>query len=447
MNMSNESVQWYIFVGVLLVSVAASGAFLKHTWFAPVHLQLLGGVAAGPLVLGIVDLDFVKNAKLLEIASEIAVIISLYAAGVKMRVSLGSRRWIAPLVLASVTMFLTVAFTAVLGSWLFSLSLPAAILLGAVLAPTDPVLADKIQVEHPRDDDRLRQSLTGEAGMNDGTAFPFVLLAVGLSNPQLHELGPCFLNWLAVDVIWKVLGGLSFGAAAGYTLGTSILWVRAKTGKHEGSEEILAMGLIAIVYGVALLINTYAFLAVFAAAVSLRRIEIVSLKQSKINPPPEQPVIKTETPARKERTDAAFLREQTDVGSALEKIAQVFLVVVVGVLLTTERFLYWQFWVFAFAMLFVVRPLAVMATLHTRSIDRTQRYLIAWFGVRGIGTIYYLSHAISLGVDNSLSGEMTILIGCSLATIMLSILLHGTSDTPLMRWYTERAEAGMAESR
>lgn len=444
--MLNQSVQWYIFVGVLLVSVAASGALLKSKWLASVHLLLLGGIAAGPLGLGIINLDFVKDAKLLEVASEIAVIVSLYSAGVKMRVSLSSTRWITPLILASVTMLLTVALTAVLGSWLFSLSLPGAILLGAVLAPTDPVLADKVQVEHPRDDDRLRQSLTGEAGLNDGTAFPFVLLAVGLCDPQLHELGPGFATWFTVDLAWKILGGLSFGAAAGYTLGKLILWVRSKSGKEEGSEELLTIGLIAIVYGVALFINTYAFLAVFAAAVSLRRIEFLGLKETQNADTQNaenlhKPANDVEDDAQEEQSDAAFLREQTSVGSALEKISQVFLVVIVGVLLTTEAFLDWQLWAFALAMLFVVRPLAVLATLHTSTVNRTQKYLIAWFGVRGIGTIYYLAHAISLGVDQVIGSEVPILIGCCLATIMLSIFLHGTSDTPLMRWYTSRPES------
>lgn len=433
--MHNETVQWYIFVGTLLVSSAALGAFLKERWLASVHLQILGGVVAGPLVLGIVDLNFITDAKLLEVASEIAVIISLYAAGVKIRVSLDSGRWIVPVILASLTMLATVALTALLASWMFSLSLSAAILLGAVLAPTDPVLADKIQVEHPRDNDRLRQGLTGEAGLNDGTAFPFVLLAVGLSDPELHDLGIGFTRWFMIDLLWKVSGGIAFGAGAGYALGKLILWTRSRTGKNEGSDELLAIGFIAIVYGVALLLNTYAFLAVFAAAVSLRRIEFFGLVHAAPTQHDEVPTENRKKVVENKQSAVTLLREQTAVGSALESIAQVFLVVIVGVLLTTERYLNWQLWGFAAAMLIIVRPAAVFLTLHGRSISRTQRNLMAWFGVRGIGTIYYLAHAISLGVDKSLGNEVNVLVGCCLATIMLSIALHGLSDTPLMRWY------------
>ncbi len=434
--MLNETVQWYLFIGALLVSFTALGGYLEKQWFAPVHIQLLGGVLAGPLVLGLIDLNFVQDAKILEIASEIAVIISLYAAGVKMRISPNSNRWITPLLLASVTMLATVAFTAYVGIWLFSLSLPAAILLGAVLAPTDPVLADKIQVEHPRDDDRLRQGLTGEAGLNDGTAFPIVLLAVGLADPRLHELGTGFSTWIVVDLLWKVLGGIAFGLVAGFCLGKLILWARATEDEHDSSAELLTIGLIAIIYGIALSINTYAFLSVFAAAVSLRRIEVIDIdddgKAQREGQAPEDHQSSTD----ENRPNAAFLREQTAVGSALERIAQVFLVVIVGVLLTTERFFDWQLWIFALIMLLLVRPIAVLLTLHDSSLTKTQRNLIAWFGVRGIGTIYYLAHGISLGVDKVLGSEIDILIGCCLTTIMLSFFMHGLSDTPLMRWYT-----------
>ncbi len=200
--MLTETVVWYIFVGVLLVSVAALSPILSKTWMAPVHLQLLAGMVAGRWGMGLLNLDLVRNAEPLEVVSEIAVIISLYTAGVKLRIPLSSGRWQAPVLLATLTMVGTVALTALVSHWLFGLSLPAAVLLGAVLAPTDPVLADKIQVEHACDKDRLRQSLTGEAGMNDGTAFPFVLLAVGLSDSRLHDLGPGFTSWIMVDLIW-----------------------------------------------------------------------------------------------------------------------------------------------------------------------------------------------------------------------------------------------------
>ena len=436
-----EAVQWYIFIGILLVSVSACGPLLANNWFAPVHLQLLGGIVVGPWCLGLLELNLLTHSEVLEVASEIAVIISLYAAGIKMRIPLASGRWKAPVLLASVTMMVTIGLTAAVATWIFGLSLPGAILLGAALAPTDPVLANKIQVERASDDDRLRQSLTGESGLNDGTAFPFVLLAIGLSDPRLHSLGRNFENWVLIDLLWKVTGGLLFGALAGFTLGKTILWLRARheSEKNEasGAEELLTMGLISVVYGVALALNTYAFLAVFAAAVFLRRIEMFDTR-GEVSKPEADELDEHDPNAS---SQVALLREQTAVGSSLERVAQVFLVVVIGVLLSTERLFNWQAWLFAFVMIGCIRPAAVLTTLYVRSITTAQRNLIAWFGIRGIGTLYYLAHAVSSGVDASLSEEIATIIDCCVVTITLSIVLHGTTDTPLMNWYAAHARS------
>lgn len=442
--MLTEQAQWYILIGALLVSVGALRPLLTNMWFAPVHLQLLGGIVAGPWCLGLIQLDLPTHARAIEIISEIAVIISLYAAGIKMRIPLDSGAWKAPVVLASLTMVATALLTALLGYALFGLSLSGAILLGAVLAPTDPVLADRIQVEHPGDRDRLRQSLTGEAGLNDGTAFPLVLLAIGLADPHLHSLGVGFSHWILIDLFWKVVGGLLFGGAAGYALGKTVLWVRGRHNESSGSQELLTMGLIAAVYGLALTLNTYAFLAVFAAAVGLRRIEMFYFhRQSDAAGTPEE-----KRARRESSSEVKLLREQTQVGSALERIAQVFLVVVIGVMLSTPILFYWKYWLFAAILLCAVRPLAVFSTLHLKDINMAQRRLIAWFGIRGIGTIYYLSFAIALGADQPLAGEMATIIGCCVVTITLSIALHGTSDAPLMKWYaaSQRAQAEAATS-
>ncbi|MGN6546283.1 MAG: cation:proton antiporter [Aureliella sp.] len=438
--MLTEQVLWYILIGALLISVGALRPLMTNMWLAPVHLQLLGGVLAGPWCLGLLALDLRSDAHTIEIISEIAVIISLYAAGIKMRIPLDSGAWKAPVVLATITMVATTALAALLAALLFGLSVPAAILLGAVLAPTDPVLADKIQVEHPGDHDRLRQSLTGEAGLNDGTAFPFVLLAIGLADPHLHSLGLGFSRWILVDVFWKVCGGLLFGGLAGYCLGKTILWLRGMHKEPSGPQELLTMGLIAVVYGLALTINTYAFLAVFAAAIGLRRIEMQYFQRKAMS----ADAVERESERREASSEVTLLREQTQVGSALERIAQVFLVVVIGVLLSTTSLFYWRYWLFAIIMLCVVRPLAVLLTMHVRSINRAQRRLIGWFGIRGIGTIYYLSFAIALGVDRALQPELGTIIGCCVVTIALSIALHGTSDSPLMKWYAARQRSDEA---
>ncbi len=427
--MLSATVQWYIFVGVLLVSVAALRPLLERSWLAPVHIHLLAGILVGPWCLGLLQIDLLRDAKQLEVLTEIAVIISLYSAGIKLRIPLTSGRWIAPLLLASLTMLVTVIFTAIVGGWLLGLSLAGAVLLGATLAPTDPVLAEKIQVEHTRDGDRMRQSLTGEAGLNDGTAFPFVLLAVGLADNHLHDLGQYFERWVAIDLLWKVLGGLGLGAITGYWVGRVIVSIRRRYAEQWGAEELLTIGLIAVVYGAALAIETYAFLAVFAAAVGLRHIELQRAAGAE------------QDSAENRQAQEDLVREQTAVAAALERVAQVFLVVIVGVLISSAQNFNVKFWIFAILMIAVIRPLAVLLTLHAPSITATQRGLIAWFGIRGIGTMYYLAHAISLGVAEPLVVEITTIISACVVTITASIFLHGMSDTVLMKWYKSKPSA------
>ncbi len=430
--MSNEPVQWYVLIGVLLICVSALEPLLHNRWLGAVHLQLLAGLIAGPAVLNLVSLDLISQAGLLETISEVAVIISLYATGIKMRIPLQSGRWKAPLILASLTMTCTIALTTLAATQLLMLPIHLALLLGAVLAPTDPVLADKIQIHHPGDDDRLRQSLTGEAGLNDGTAFPIVLLAIGLSNPEIHELGTGLWKWVLVDLLWKIVAGILFGALAGNILGRLILWFRRLADGPRSSEELLTIGLIAIVYGIALAIDTYAFLAVFSAAISLRRMEMSATENG------GEPVRDDSDSATQ---PASLLREQTEVGSALEQIAKVFLVFVVGTMIYTVDLSNWRVWAFAVVMILVIRPVCVYATLHLKSVNPVQKALIAWFGIRGIGTLYYLSYAIQSGAIDKSSAEIGLIADCCVVTILLSIFLHGTTDTPLMRWYRRHQPA------
>ena len=161
------------------------------------------------------------------------------------------------------------------------LSWGAAVLLGAVLAPTDPVLASDVQVEHAADRDRLRFSLTGEAGMNDGTAFPFVMLGLWLMN--LHAPGTSIWRWMAVDLVWAVAGGLGVGTLIGTLVGQLVIYLRRKHRVALGLDEFLSLGLIGLSYGLALAAHAYGFLAVFAAGLALRRIE---RRATGDNPPP-----------------------------------------------------------------------------------------------------------------------------------------------------------------
>ena len=212
----------------------------------------------GPHALNLIHFDVVKEAAIVERITEVAVIVSLFTAGLKLRVPLRDPLWRLPVVLASWSVALTVGLIALVGVVALELPLGAAILLGAVLAPTDPVLASDVQVSGPRDQDRLRFTLTGEAAFNDGTAFPFVMLGLGLLG--LHETGEGGWRWLAVDVLWAIPGGLLIGALLGTGTGRVILFLRREHKEAVGLDDFLALGLIALSYGTALLVHTYGFL-------------------------------------------------------------------------------------------------------------------------------------------------------------------------------------------
>ena len=197
---------WYILVGSLFLGVAVAGSYVRRLPLSTALLYLGVGLALGPIGLGVIRLDPLEDAPFLERVSEVAVIISLFTAGLKLRIPLSDQRWKPPLRLALISMSATVFAIAFAGVYGIGLSWGAAVVLGAVLAPTDPVLASDVQVEHPFDYDPLRFSLTGEAGLNDGTAFPFVMLGLGLLG--LHPIGELGVRWFWEDVVWAIVGGL-----------------------------------------------------------------------------------------------------------------------------------------------------------------------------------------------------------------------------------------------
>ncbi|HEX8672461.1 MAG TPA: cation:proton antiporter, partial [Longimicrobium sp.] len=262
---------WFLVVGVLLVAMALSRSIVARLPLSTAMLYLAAGFALGPYGAGLLSLDVYEQSAMWERVTEIAILVSLFAAGLKLRTPLHDGRWILPVRLATLSMSITVGLVTVLGVFAMGLPVGAAVLLGAILAPTDPVLASDVQVTHAADRDRLRFGLTGEAGLNDGSAFPFVMLGLGLLG--LHEMGDMGWRWFAVDLVWAVVSGLAVGAVLGTLVGRLVLHLRRVHREAVGLDDFLALGLIAFAYGTALLVHGYGFLAVFAAGLALRRIE------------------------------------------------------------------------------------------------------------------------------------------------------------------------------
>jgi sodium/hydrogen antiporter len=260
----------YVIIGVLLITMALASSVLKRLPLSTSILYLAVGIGLDPSGIGLIQLDPIEDAPVLERLTEVTVITSLFATGLKLRTPLLDDLWRLVLRLTFGSMTLTVLLIALVGVVGLHFSIGAALLLGGILAPTDPVLASDVEVEDPWDKDRLRFSLTGEAALNDDSNSPFVFLGLGLLGVHSFSGG---WHWLAIDVVWATLGGFAIGALLGTLIGKLVLYLRRKHREAIGLDDFLALGLIAITYGLALLTHTYGFLAVFAAGLALRRIE------------------------------------------------------------------------------------------------------------------------------------------------------------------------------
>lgn len=416
---------WSLIIGGLLITMVVSGSSLRRLPLSTAMLYLTAGYGLGPAGLALMAPDPLSHPVILERVAEVAVLISLFAVGMKLGLPLSDRGWRLPVRLALASMTLTVALIALIGTLCLDLPLGAAVLLGAILAPTDPVLASDVQVLEAGDRDRLRFSLTGEGGLNDGAAFPFVMLGLGLLG--LHDLGSGGWRWLAIDVVWSIAGGLLIGSVLGTSIGRLVVYLRGRHKASVGLGEFLSLGLIALAYGLAVLSHTYGFLAVFAAGLALQRVK--------------GPRDMAQTvPATDRRagdggnSSAGMMHAVQGFNEQLERIAEVAVVLVIGAMLAYIDVRPGTAWL-VLLLLLVVRPVSVWLGLLGAPASRDQRILISWFGIRGIGSVYYLMYAINHGLPRPLATEI---VSLTLSAVAVSIVLHGVSVTPLMKLYARR---------
>lgn len=434
----SDAIAWYLFAGVLLVVMALAGTLLARLPLSAAMLYLAAGYAIGPAGAGLLDIDLKRDARLLERVTEVAVIVCLFAAGLKLRARPAAARWIPPIRLATASMAVTVGLIALAGVYLLGLPAGAAVLLGAILAPTDPVLAADVQVADAFDRDRVRFALTGEAGLNDGTAFPFVMLGLGLMG--LHDLGANGLRWVAVDVAWAAITGLAVGAVLGTAVGELVLFLRRHHREATGLDEFLALGLIALAYAAALLIHAYGFLAVFAAGYALRRVEA---RATGDRPSEEAQALPVGGPAGElavhpEKAPAFLAHAVLNFAEQAGRVLEVAVVVAVGSMLS-PAVLSWDAALLVAILFVVARPVAVWVGLVGSGVVGLQRRLVGWFGVRGVGSVYYLAFAVTQGFGGPDAGRVAQLV---LAAVAASVIAHGVSVTPLMNLYSRtRGEA------
>lgn len=419
--------------GSLLLAVVLPNMIRRAAVSAPIILLVVGAlIGLLPLPDG-VSVSPVDNRAFVEHLTEFAVLVALMGVGLALDRPLNLRdraswaKWGAAWRLLGIAMPLSIAGVALLGWWVMGLAPAAALLLGAVLAPTDPVLASDVQVEGPtsvdeEDDeidesDEVRFALTSEAGLNDGLAFPFVYAAIFLAS-----LGPVTewgLRWLG----WEVLGKVALGVALGVLLG----WLLAKAAFRapapslrvaETGEPLLALAAVLLSYGISEVAGGYGFLAVFACAMTLRSAE----------------------------RGHEYHTHMHQIIERLERLLTLIVLLLLGVAMTNGLLLglTWPAALVAVLLVLVVRPAAALLGLAVgpgalagrQGPVWPERFTTAFFGVRGVGSVYYLAYA----TGEARFTDVGLLWSTVAFTIGLSVLVHGVSATPAMHWLERRRE-------
>lgn len=441
---------WMALVGVLLLLMALSSAYLRRLPVSTSAIYLAVGAVLGPLGFAFVDIDIVASVGWFERLAEIAVIVSLFVGGLRLRLPIGDPAWRAAYILAGPVMLLSIAGVALFAHFILGLSPALALLIGAILAPTDPVLASAISVSEARDEDRMRYGISAEAGLNDGMAFPFVVFA--LLWAEHDGFGSWAAEWALHRVLWAIPAGLLLGFFLGRGLGRFAIYLRSRNRDTTAPSDFLALALIALSYVAAEAIGAWGFLAVFAAGVGLRgaeikvvrnrphpehrrRVEVGDDRGELPHPPAEDMVSsRVEEEELDEPAVAAgvLVSEVISFGDTVERLLEAMLVVIVGVAIAT----YWSLAAvpLALALLFLIRPLATLICLIGSPTTVVQRSLMGWFGIRGIGSLYYLSYALS----HRPGPEVEAAIPFTITAIALSVLLHGITGQPILGRY-ERA--------
>jgi NhaP-type Na+/H+ or K+/H+ antiporter len=426
--------KWLLLLGMLLLTMVFVSTLLQRLPLTGAMVYLALGWLLGPDAMDVMRPDPLRHAGALERLAEAALLISLFAVGLRLGVPLRDRRWRLPLRLAFLSMAAMVALVATLGILALGLSPGAAILLGAILAPTDPVLASGVQSQPGADPDRLGFSLAGEGGLNDGAAFPFAVLGLGLMG--VGERGSDLAHWVTVDFVWATVGGAAIGAAWGAAVGRLVVYLRSRHGQALGLDVFLGLGLIGAAYGVAQWCHASGFLAVFAAGLALQRVgERPQPDTCALDAASDAAGHDYRTLATHSHHASATMRHSVEgFNEQIEKIAEMALVLMVGAMLPYAVPVPGLWW-FVPLLLLVLRPASVLVATVGEGVSARQRAMMGWFGIRGIGSVFYLLWALRQGVGGSTAQA---LVSLTLWTVASSIVVHGLTAQPLMRRYAAR---------
>ena len=343
--------------------------------------------------------------------TEFVVIVALMGAGLKLDRPLGWTRWMLAWRLLGIAMPLTIASISVLGWAVLGLDPATALLLGAVLAPTDPVLASDVQVGPPREgiEDEVRFALTAEAGLNDGLSFPFVYLAIALALAQGLSGTDWLQSWVVVDVLWRLIAGIGVGWVAGAILGYLMFGLPVLTRISRTRDGFVGLGVTCLVYGITEVVHGYGFLAVFVAALTLRATE----------------------------REHKYHAEMHSFVEQVERLVMMVLLICFGLAIAEGSVfgaLDLKVAAVSVSILLIVRPLCAGISLIGAPLPLEETAVIAFFGIRGLGSFYYVAFAIGMA---NFGDTRTVWVTVCLVVLM-SIVMHGISVTPVMRLLDKR---------
>lgn len=396
-----------LFLGVVvLVAVAALSHEHERAWSATIIYLGCGLLAAvGLKLLGVDALDPLRDARYIQRLTELALIVAVFAAGLTIERRVERRQWRSVAVLLVVAMPVTIAAIAAFGMAAMGLSFAGALLLGAVLAPTDPVLAGDVGLGAPGESDTSpepRFSLHTEAAINDGLASPFVLLGLFVAG----EGGTGWLgSWVLSDVLYGIGVSAVLGAAAGTGIARLVVTLRGRGLLDPQLDTFVALGAVLVVYGAAEALDTYGLLAVFAAGFFFRRYEF----GHEVN------------------------RRLHDGAGGVGKVLELAVILMLGSLVTVDGLGVPGIagWLLAPLLVFVIRPAVVLPIADRRLMSGRERLFLAWFGVRGVAALFYAAVVVRARV---LPLEETRIIFWTVAVcVMVSIVVHGVTATPLTR--------------
>ncbi|HEX8401867.1 MAG TPA: cation:proton antiporter [Allosphingosinicella sp.] len=390
---------YHILLAAIGASIIASywlPRFLSGREPATSTLLILTGFVAFAWIPGMpASLDPVSTPRPWELIAELCVVVSLFGTGLRIDRLARRNLWMPTARLLVIAMPLCIILVALVGWAAAGMTFAGSLLLGAILAPTDPVLAGDVQVGPPHEggEHPVRFALTTEAGLNDGLAFPFVHLGIAIVAAGGLSFGLAG-EWLVRDVIYRVAVGAAAGAAVGWLLGKVLFdWPRENALSKTGSGVIALAGVL-LAYGATELVEGYGFIAAFISGFALRRSE----------------------------THHRFHRRLHDFSEALEHSLTAIILVAIGAALPMLwSYFEWQHAAIGAALIFLIRPAVAWVSLAGTKFGGRERLVVSFYGVRGIGSVYYLAYA---GHYVELVNEPQLWATVAF-TILLSTIVHG----------------------